>query len=38
MKRTMIYQYLNKSNNIALGMYRIELFCDEPCGFAMYCI
>ena len=38
MKRTMIYQYLNKSNNIALDMYQIALFCDEPCGFAMYCI
>ena len=34
----MIYQYLNECNNIALDMYRIALFCDEPCGFAMYCI
>ena len=33
-----IYQHLNKSNNIALDMYRIALFCDESCGFAMYCI
>ena len=38
MKRTMIYRYLKKSNNIALDMYLIALFCDEPCGFAMYCI
>ena len=37
MKRAMIYQYLNKSNNIALDMYRIALFCDEPCDIAMYC-
>ena len=35
---SMIYQYLNKSNNIASDMYPIELFCDIPCGFAMYCI
>ena len=34
----MIYQYLNKSNNIASDMYLIALFCDKPCGFAMYCI
>ena len=38
MKRTMIYQYLNKSDNIALAMYQIALFFYEPCGFAMYCI
>ena len=27
MIRTMIYQYLNKSYDIALDMYRIALFC-----------
>ena len=38
MKRTVIYRYLNKNNNIALDMYLIASFCDEPCCFAMYCI
>ena len=36
MKRTIIYRYLNKSTNIALDMYLIALFCDEPC--ALLCI
>ena len=35
MKATMIYRYLNESNEIALDIYLIALFCDEPCGFAM---
>ena len=34
----MIYQYLNKSYDIALDMYRIALFCEEHRGFVMYCI
>ena len=34
----MIYQYLNKSNNIASDVYLIALFCDKPRGFAVYCI
>ena len=29
-------RYLNKSNNIALDMYLIALFCDEP--VALLCI
>ena len=38
MKRTIIHLYLNKTNNIVLHTYLIASFCDEPCGFAMYCI
>ena len=38
MKRKQMNRYLNKSNNIALDMYLIALFYNEPCGFAIYCI
>ena len=38
MNRTMIYRYLKNIYDIALDMYLIALFCDEPCNFAMYCI
>ena len=38
MKEQIIYRHLNKSTDIALDMYLIASFCDEPCDFAVCCI